>query len=436
MFAVRGRLAPLAVRPFGRLLSSYTLNELGDSVGVVALAVLVYDRTEAVAPTAAFFLTAKFLPAVLAPVLTARIDQLSVRRSLPALYVLEALAFALLALIADTNFVLLPVLALGLIDGTLALTGRALTRGAVAAVLQPSDQLKEGNALLNVGFAFASVGGAALGGLLIAQFGIAVALLVDAASFLLIAVLMAATRGLPAVKLEQEPFRERFSAGLRFARTNALIRLLLIGEAIAVLLFTLVIPIEVIYAKETLGTSSAGFGILLASWGAGIVVGSLIYLAVRRRSAFSLIVISSVAIGAGYLGMASVNTLLLACLFSIVGGAGNGVQWISVMTALQEATPPDYQARISGLLESLGAAMPGVGYVVGGALVAIGSPRTAYAFAGAGVLLLVLVALLLRPRLAVDARPPARFSTNVAPGDLPLPDALGPAPTFEGRKTR
>ena len=30
---VRGRLAPLAVRPFSRLLSSYTLNELGDSVG-------------------------------------------------------------------------------------------------------------------------------------------------------------------------------------------------------------------------------------------------------------------------------------------------------------------------------------------------------------------------------------------------------------------
>ena len=44
MTGVRGRLAPLAVRPFGRLLSSYTINELGDSVGIVALAVLVYDR--------------------------------------------------------------------------------------------------------------------------------------------------------------------------------------------------------------------------------------------------------------------------------------------------------------------------------------------------------------------------------------------------------
>ena len=75
--------------------------------------------------------------------------------------------------------------------------------------------------------------------------------------------------------------------------------------------------------------------------------------------------------------MASANTLLLACLFSVLGGAGNGIQWISVVTALQEATPPDYQARIVSLLESLGAAMPGVGDLVGGALVALGSPATA-----------------------------------------------------------
>src|SRR4051794_11984398 len=284
MLGVAGRLAPGAVRPFGRLLSSYTLNELGGSVGVGALPVLGYDRTQAVAPTAAFFMAAKFLPALLAPVLTARIDQVALRRSLPTVYVVEAAAFALLALIADTDFVLLPVLALGLVDGTLAITGRSLTRSAVAAVLQPTNQLREGNALMNVGFALSSVGGAALAGLLIAELGIATALLADAASFLAIAVLLAMTRNLPGVRLQREPFRERLSAGVRFARSNPLVRTLLIGEAAALILFTVVIPIEIIYAKESLGTTSAGFGILLASWGAGIVVGSLIYLLVKQRS--------------------------------------------------------------------------------------------------------------------------------------------------------
>ncbi len=414
MGRMRGRLAPLAVRPFGRLLSSYTLNELGDSVGLVALAVLVYDRTHAVAPTAAFFFAAKFLPALVAPPLTARFDQVALRQSLPLLYLAEALAFAALALLAETTFVLGLVLALGLLDGALAITARGLTRGAVATVLQPKGLLKEGNALMNMGFAFSAVGGAALAGLLIGQFSVATALLVDAASFLAIAAMLAATRGLPAAYVEREPWRARFAAGMHFARTNPLVRLLLIGEAAALILFTLVIPIEVIYAKESLGTTDAGFGFLLASWGAGIVVGSLVYLVIKNRSTMPLIIGSTAAIGVAYLGLASAETLLVACLVSIVGGAGNGVQWIAVVTALQEATPSDYQARIVGLLESLPAAMPGIGYLLGGALVALGSPRTAYGVAGAGVLVLVLAAVALRPRLDDES------TARTRPGDLPV----------------
>ena len=40
---MKERTRPLAVEPFGRMLASYTVNEFGDSVGIVALAVLVYD---------------------------------------------------------------------------------------------------------------------------------------------------------------------------------------------------------------------------------------------------------------------------------------------------------------------------------------------------------------------------------------------------------
>ncbi len=425
---MRGRIAPLGVRPFSRLLASYTLNELGDAAGIVALAVLVYDRTNAVAPTAAFFIAAKFLPALLAPALTARLDQASIRRSLPALYGIEALAFVALAVMASGEFFLPLVLALGLLDGALAITGRGLTRGAVAAVLQPAGVLREGNALLNIGFAVASVGGAALAGLLIAQFGVTVALLADAASFLAIAIIIASTRGLPEVRLEREPWRERLADGMRFASRNPVVRLLLIGQALALILFTLVVPIEVIYAKESLGTSDAGFGILLASWGAGIVVGSLVYLLIKQRQPLALIIVSTALIGVSYLGLATAETLLVACLISVVGGAGNGIQWIAVITALQEMTPRDYQARITGLLESLGSAMPGIGYLIGGALVALGSPRTAYAVAGAGVLLLVLLTLVFRPTLnrAAAVRMPAA-------GDLQLPDSLATLEPSTGR---
>ena len=413
------------MRPFGRLLTTYTVNEIGDAVGVVALAVLVYDSTEAVAPTAAIFIAAKFLPALLAPLLTARVDQLPLRRILPLLYVIEAAAFAAIGLIADSDFLLGLVLALALVDGTLAITGRGLTRGAVAAVLQPAGLLREGNAMMNVGFALASVGGAALAGLLIGTVGLATALYVDAASFLVIAALLAATTNLPAVEVSHEPFRERLAAGLRYARTHPPVRLLLVGQAVALVLFTLIVPIEVIYAKESLGTTSTGYGILLASWGAGIFLGSLLYLRIKNRAQWLLIIGSTLAVAVAYLGLAAAGTLFVACLISVVGGLGNGIQWIAVMTALQEQTARDFQARIAGLMESLGAAMPGVGFLLGGGIVAATNPRVAYAVAGAGLVLIVLAALPLRSRLEI---PDPSLGGGARPANIALPEPLTGAP--------
>jgi predicted MFS family arabinose efflux permease len=367
-----------------------------------------------VAPTAALFLAGKFVPALIAPFLTARLDRLPVRRTLPWLYLIEALAFIALAWIATSDFELLPVLALALLDGAVAVTARALTRGAIAAILQPAHLLREGNALLNIGFAFAAVGGSALAGLLISEFGLSAALLVDAASFVAIAIVLALARNLPKPHGEPQATLERLRSGLAFVRQDPRIRLLLGGQSFALILFTLIIPIEVIYAKESLHTTSAGFGILLASWGAGIVAGSILFVAVREKSAAGLILLSTAAIGLAYVGMAGAQSLFIACLLSVLGGTGNGIQWVSVMTALQEATPPDYQARVVGLLESALAAMPGVGYLLGGILTAVGSPRTAYAVAGIGTLVLVLVAFVVVRGLPLG-HPSRRSSDHDAP---------------------
>ncbi len=157
-------MRPLAVRPFGRLLASYTVNEIGDSVGIVALAILVYDRTGSVASTAGLFLAGKFLPAFIAPFLTAKLDRLAVSRTLPWLYVVEAAVFVALAAVSEGRFTVPLVLLLVVVDGAIAVTARGLTRGAIASILQPKQLLREGNALLNIAFALAVVGGSALGG--------------------------------------------------------------------------------------------------------------------------------------------------------------------------------------------------------------------------------------------------------------------------------
>jgi MFS family permease len=413
---VRANLAPLRVPAFGRLLFSYTTNSIGDSVGLVALALLVYGETGDPLATTALFIAAQFLPAFLAPFLTARTDQQSLRRVLPAIYLTEAGVFVLLALLAD-SFSLAPVLALALLDGILMLTARGLSRGATNAVLHPKGLLREGNGLLNVGFAASSVGGAALGGLLVELFGIPAALLVDAGSFAVVAVVLATCRALPRSEGEPEEFLSRLKSGLRYARTNKVARLLIGGEGLAIVFFTLIVPIEIVYASETLQTEDLGYGIMLSAWGAGIVLGSIVFLGVRRKPASILILSSTLAIGGAYLGMAVARELWVACAFSIVGGLGNGVQWVSVMTALQESTPGDLQARITGLLESIVSAATGVGFLIGGVITAITSPPTAFAVSGVGVVVLVLLAAVFRvvpdtPRAPPEWSDGSRTSTT------------------------
>ena len=132
---------------FRRLAASYTLNELGDWFGIIALSVLVFDRTGSAMATTALFLGTRFLPAALAPALVARIERTAPQFGLAAIYSVEAAAFGVLAFLAH-HFSLAAVVAIATIDGTLALAGRSLTRAVVVALLEPVGELRSGNAIL------------------------------------------------------------------------------------------------------------------------------------------------------------------------------------------------------------------------------------------------------------------------------------------------
>jgi MFS family permease len=395
--------SPLRDSAFRRLAWSYGLNELGDNFALIALAVLVFDETNSALATAGLFIAAKFAPAFVAPALTARTDRMATRRVLPVLYSTEAATFALLAVIAAKAFSLPAVLALAFIDGTIALTARGLSRAAVAAVLGPSGTLRAGNSELNVIFSVASAAGPAVAGLVVAATSTSVALAVDAGSFATVALLLGTARTLPPAALERdEHWLSRLRGGISYLRSNSALRMLIGAQGAAFVFFTLVTPIEVVYAKETLSAGDLGFGVLVGAWGAGMIMGSWLFARWRDIPTALLVGASTLAVGAGYLGMAIAPSIEVACLAAAVGGIGNGVQWIAVVTAVQEEVLHEYQARIVGLLESVAAAAPGVGFVLGGILASVWSPRTAFVVAGVGV---VLVAAAMTRRLALAPTP-------------------------------
>ncbi|HEY2333476.1 MAG TPA: MFS transporter [Solirubrobacterales bacterium] len=389
----RSRLIDPLRRPqFRRLALSYGVNELGDWMGIVALSVLVFDQTGSALATAVLFLGTRFLPALIAPILVAKVEQPPPRFALPVIYCGEAAAFGALALLAGNDFFLAGVVVLATVDGALALTGRALTRAVVAALLEPAGELRSGNAVLNVAFTGSAAIGPGIAGLVVAGFGVQSALLLDAASFYAIAVILLTAGPLPQAEADPGQVRDRVRAGIAYIRERAILRRLLFAQGAAFVFFAAVIPIEVIYSKQTLGTGDSGYGLLLASWGVGMVGGGGVFATARRAPLPILLFFSTLAVGAGYLGLAAAPTLAVACAASIVGGAGNGVQWVSAISAVQELTAAGMQARVMSVLESIGAAMPGVGYLVGGLIATGTSPRATFLVAGIGVLAIVAIA--------------------------------------------
>jgi MFS family permease len=395
---------------FRGIAGAYAINELGNWIADVALAILVFDRTGNALATAALFLALRALPALLGPLLTARTETLPLARSLPLLHLGEALLFLSLAWLAS-HFSLAAVLVLGALDGVLATAAKALTRAGTATLLPTERLLRRGNAILNMGFSAAGAIGPALAGAIVAALGVGPALLVDAATFVLVAVILFAAWD---VRLETQPhaaWRGRLRAGLAQAWSHPGLRGPLAAQALALVFFTAAVPVEVVYAKQTLHAGDTGYGALLAAWGIGMILGSVAFAAASRVRVVSLVALSTACVAAGYVGLAVAPGLALACVFSAVGGAGNGAQWIAVVTAVQHAISRQMQTTVMALLESINQFMPAIGFLLGGVVATLASPRAVYAVAGAGIVLVLLACWVSLSRVGRTA-PPARGASG------------------------
>src|SRR5262245_36535786 len=105
-------LAPLRLPAFRRLLAAYAINGVGFWFGETALAIAVLRETGSPTAVAAVFLAGQFAPALVTPVLVARLEALPRERVLGGLLLLEAALFTgLAATLAAGHFSLALVLA-------------------------------------------------------------------------------------------------------------------------------------------------------------------------------------------------------------------------------------------------------------------------------------------------------------------------------------
>src|SRR3954454_8575114 len=104
-----GKLAPLRIPAFRRLIGVYAINRLGDIVALVAMAIVVWDKTHSVWATTGLIAALEFVPSLASRVITASHAPLPVARALGVLYPIAAALFVTLASLTHA-FALAPFL--------------------------------------------------------------------------------------------------------------------------------------------------------------------------------------------------------------------------------------------------------------------------------------------------------------------------------------
>ena len=390
-----------------RILVSYTINRLGTWVGLLALLVSVFDHTHSALALSALLFAGQALPALVGPALVARVEASKRRSELTALYLFEAVVTVGLAVLLG-NFSLAAILVLVALDGTASLAASALLRAEVArAAREEAEALagdghvaeqerlapgvdrsdraieaeRKGNAAMNVAFSVSFLIGPLLGGVVVAAAGPATALLIDAGSFLVAGALVLDLH--PHVEeAAGDSVRARLRAAWTHIEETPMLRAVLLVEAVAIVFLEAVGPIEVGYAKATLNAGDRGLGLLLATWGAGTVVGSVAFARLGRRPLGLTLSFGTFAVGLAYLGYTLAPTLLVACLAAVLGGVGNGIELPSLNSIVQQLTPKRLHGRLMGAVESMTALCLAIGLPLGGLLVAISSARAAFLIIG------------------------------------------------------
>jgi hypothetical protein len=378
-------LRALRHRDFRLLWTGQAISLTGDGIYLVAIAWLVYDisnKPGALAIVGFAWTLPQVAGLLLAGVLSDRFE----RRRL--LVIADLVRFAAIGTIAALTFAdvveLWHLVVLVVIYGF----GQALFTPAFTAILPeivPRQELVQANAVCELleplGLRFA---GPALGGALIAVFGVGTAFLVDAITFAASALAVIGISRRPPPRSERGSMWRDLGEGFAYVRAHAWLWGTLVGAALF-LLFTFG-PFEVLLPyiiKNELGGGAGTFGTVLAAGGAGSFFGALLIGRIGLPKRHITFMWGAWCIGdLLYVGVAVAQSAWLMCLFAFLNfalGTAALVVWNTLMNTL---VPPELLGRVSSLDWFVSIGLTPLSFAITGPVAALIGARETLALAG------------------------------------------------------
>ena len=353
----------MAYRSFRRLLFARSLNTVGSSVQIVAAGWLVYHLSGSalnVGLLGVVALASSLLGSPLGGVLT---DRFAVRRMAVALLLLQVIPAAVMAILAFSGSLTVPLIFLLVFCGSLP---SSLSNPMVQVFLPrvvPSEMGRKLFSDLSAGYHFAQFGGVLLGGVVTDRLGVGYAFAFNGFTFAVFALAIARAKLVQEQSLATAP-GENFTIrdGVRKGWPLRLVRTVFIAcLAFYAIIYPIALLLPAIAAQH--GSSATLVGILAAAFAGGSIIGNppLRRYVIDGRSAERAISGGLVLGSLTAVAMGLTNTLATTIVLLVVLGVAAEMLYLACINALQLYLPEQIQGRLVGLFFTTVRAGAGVG---------------------------------------------------------------------------
>ncbi|SBT39478.1 MFS transporter [Micromonospora auratinigra] len=363
-------------RDFHRLWTASAVSNLGDGVTMVAGPLLVASISRDPAAVAAATLAPQLPWLLFALVSGALVDRLDRRRLIVAVNLGRGLVLAALAVAVLTGVATVPLICLAFFLTGVGETLADTASGALLPSVVPAERLEQANSRLFATFVIGNQFAAKPLGAYLFVLAAALPFGFDAATFGLAALLLALLRwrpvpppAAPAGTGGRRSLRADVAVGVRALWAVPVLRTLAGSIAVMNVAFCAAFAVFVLYARQRLGLSEVGYGLLLTASALGGLAGST--LATRLRSRFG----TPTLLRVGLLIEVALQVVLATTRQPWVAGAALAVWgvhtmvWGVLVVSLRQRLVPDaLRGRVNSVysLADLGGAA--VGTALGGAL--------------------------------------------------------------------
>ncbi|MFI5732623.1 MFS transporter [Kribbella sp. NPDC051587] len=393
---------------FRRLWISSGISSIGSWLLVVALPVQVFALTGSASATGLTVALEALPPLLLGPWAGAWLDRWNLARAIWIADLVSAAAVAAL-LFATAERIWLIYVAV-LVENAATTVIRPAARALVPAVVGTGAELTKANALSAITASTIRLVAPPLGALLLAGRGMTAVLVVDIASYLLSAAIIAT------IRLRRPPATIATTSavgvrpGIRYVVRHRALRGILLGQTLFLTANAGLTALLVPYTVERLHAPGATVGYLISGLGAGYLIGSALsskaqtWLGIRE-----LLAVTQLATSAAFFLLVNSPNVILAIGAAVLIGLPGSILLITAETTIQRTAPPEMLARIGALFFAADSLALIIGALAAPAMtLLIGLPATLNTVAGFAVIAGALTLIAVPGHPAAFTRPAQR----------------------------